>query len=149
MSKVCHRCFYTTFFSSLVFYRLCWKGKMVAAAGHLFRRWFSQLLQPLLCKMNPGGHCFCQSTEREGLEQWMSINDCLTDSCLNAAINAYLAAYWLISRIIVLQHLRICEVAMSLFTPYDLWSLCWHAVEAKGVQKQAIRIVFTFRYLRS
>lgn len=31
--------------------------------------------------MNPGGHCFCQSPEREGLEQRMSINDCLTDSC--------------------------------------------------------------------
>lgn len=37
------QCFYTEmgFFFNLVSHRLCWKGKMVAAAGHFFRRWFS------------------------------------------------------------------------------------------------------------
>lgn len=55
---------------------------------------------------------FAKAQSGKGLEQWTSINGSLTDSCLNAAVNACLAAYWLISwMIVMLQHLEICEVA--------------------------------------
>lgn len=82
------QCFYTEMIFSppLVSHRLCWKGKMVAAAGHFIQRMiFPQWLQPLLCKMNPGGHCFCQSTARECLGKRTSISDCLTDSCFECS----------------------------------------------------------------
>lgn len=92
---------------------------MVAAAGHLFGWWFSQLLQPLLHKMNPGGKCFCQSTKWEGLEQWISINDSLTDSYFECSHQFLFASSLIDFWIITMQHLLIWEVATSLFTPHD------------------------------
>lgn len=118
--------FYTGFF----FPSVCALKKVmlekVAAAGHLSRRWFLffffsflfTVLQPLLCKMNPGGHCFCQRTDRQALEQWMSINDCLTDSCLNAAIISYLAADWLSSWMTRMNAFRFVKLLV-----YNLWAL--------------------------
>lgn len=94
----------------------------VAAAGHLSRRWFFfsffTVLQPLLCKMNPGGHCFCQRTDGQALEEWMSINDCLTDSCMNAAIISYLAADWLSSWMTRMNAFRFVKLLV-----YNLWAL--------------------------